>query len=142
MNGTLDGGTGSGPAFINQIAGRTYFEARKATDLHSPGPANIYAFLDEHADSIDDILFVNNPGYAPNQEHWRNLPAGYHNGADSISFADGHCEEHRWQVWGGTFATVYPVHYINYISSAPWASVILINNADYEWLDNHIPYHQ
>jgi prepilin-type N-terminal cleavage/methylation domain-containing protein len=141
LNAALDGGTGSGPIFENQIAGRTYFEARKVSDLNSPGPANIFAFLDEQADSIDDMLFDNNEGYARTQEHWRNLPAGYHNGADSISFADGHCEEHHWQVWSGSFPTVYPVHYINYPSgSAPWSVITLAGNADYEWLDNRTPY--
>jgi prepilin-type processing-associated H-X9-DG protein len=27
---------------------------------------------------------------------WGNLPASYHNGATSLSFADGHSEVHHW----------------------------------------------
>lgn len=143
LNGALDGGTGSGPTYENQIAGRRYFCARKASDLSSPGPANVYVFLDEQADSIDDMAFFLNEGFQLHKEQWRNLPAGYHNGADSISFADGHCEEHRWQVWSGQFATVYPVHYTVYFNSAtsPWGAPTFTQaNADYEWLDNRTPY--
>jgi prepilin-type processing-associated H-X9-DG protein len=139
MNLALDGGTGGGPTFENLIPGRTYFEARKASDLHSPGPANIYVILDEQADSIDDFAFVNNEGYAPTSEHWRNLPAGYHNGAAGISFADGHAEAHRWQVWSGQFTTVYPVQFLN-LPNPIWSTSILVRNADYEWLDNRTPY--
>ncbi len=72
MNGAL--GSGSGPVFENQILGRTYFQAKKATDLSVPGPSMIYVFLDEHADSIDDCLFMLNAGYGPSSESWRNLP--------------------------------------------------------------------
>lgn len=58
-----------------------------------PNPANILIFLDEHPDTIDDGYFLNKY-YSSG---WRDLPASYHNGAASISFADGHGEMHRWQ---------------------------------------------
>jgi len=144
MNGALNGGTGSGPNYATQnYPGRTYFEARKASDLGHPGPANIYVFLDEHGDSIDDLQFMLDPGYAPGQEHWRNLPASFHNGVGSLSFADGHSEIHKWMVHGGVFNTVYPITYKNYPNSAtsPWGQPNLGVNADYEWMDDRMPYH-
>jgi prepilin-type N-terminal cleavage/methylation domain-containing protein/prepilin-type processing-associated H-X9-DG protein len=104
MNGALN----NKPTFINQ-SGRTYFRAKKMTDLDTPGPANVFVFLDEHADSIDDGIFMVNPGYPPGQERWRNLPASYHNGAGTFSFADGHCELHEWLERSGENKTVYPV---------------------------------
>jgi prepilin-type N-terminal cleavage/methylation domain-containing protein/prepilin-type processing-associated H-X9-DG protein len=55
-------------------------------------PANIFAFLDEHPVSINDGYFFNRP----DEPHWQDLPASYHNGACSLVFADGHCETHRW----------------------------------------------
>jgi prepilin-type N-terminal cleavage/methylation domain-containing protein/prepilin-type processing-associated H-X9-DG protein len=116
---------------------RKYFLARTVGDLNTPGPSMIYIFLDEHADSIDDGLYMLNPGYAPGQERWRNLPASYHNGAGSFSFADGHSEIHRWQVRGGLFSTVQPVRYVN---TASWQSINLGVNADYEWLTDRMPY--
>ncbi len=55
-------------------------------------PANIFVFLDEHPDTIDDGYFLNK-FYSAN---WFDVPASYHNGAGSFSFADGHGELHRW----------------------------------------------
>jgi len=136
LDGAVGDGTTGGPTFENQN-GRQYFLAKKTGDLNIPGPSMIFTFLDEHADSIDDGLFMNNPGYAPGGEKWRNLPASYHNGAGSFSFADGHSEIHRWQVRGGLFSTVQPVRYVN---TASWQSINLGVNADYEWLSDRMPY--
>ena len=55
-------------------------------------PANIYVFLDEHPDTINDGFFMNRWA----EPRWGNLPASYHNGAANLSFADGHLELHRW----------------------------------------------
>lgn len=57
-----------------------------------PRPSDIFVFLDEHPDSINDGYFINRAYYP----EWLDLPASYHNGAGSFSFADGHSEAHRW----------------------------------------------
>jgi prepilin-type N-terminal cleavage/methylation domain-containing protein/prepilin-type processing-associated H-X9-DG protein len=57
-----------------------------------PQPANIFVFVDEHADSINDGYFLNKAYY----HQWVDLPASHHNGAATFSFADGHSEMHRW----------------------------------------------
>ena len=57
-----------------------------------PNPVQIFVFLDEHPDSIDDGYFLNRP----DDLEWLALPASYHNGAGSFSFADGHTEIHHW----------------------------------------------
>ncbi|MFO1477051.1 MAG: prepilin-type N-terminal cleavage/methylation domain-containing protein [Verrucomicrobiota bacterium] len=57
-----------------------------------PQPSGIFIFLDEHPDSINDAYFLNK-AYS---YEWHDLPASYHNGAASFSFADGHSEMHRW----------------------------------------------
>jgi prepilin-type N-terminal cleavage/methylation domain-containing protein/prepilin-type processing-associated H-X9-DG protein len=54
--------------------------------------SRIFVFIDEHPDSINDGYFLNR---AEDME-WMDLPASYHNGAASLSFADGHSEVHRW----------------------------------------------
>jgi prepilin-type N-terminal cleavage/methylation domain-containing protein len=138
MNGAVGGG-GSGPVFEN-MNGRVYFQAKKTGDLRNPGPANIYVMLDEHADGIDDGAFMENPGYAAGGEHWRNLPATYHNGSGELSFADGHSEMHKWIVRGGIFSTVQPVTYDNAKAQA-WQNINLGVNSDYEWMDDRMPYH-
>jgi prepilin-type N-terminal cleavage/methylation domain-containing protein/prepilin-type processing-associated H-X9-DG protein len=63
-----------------------------------PEPARIFVFLDEHPDSINDGYFLNQADYssANGDAWWIDLPASYHNGAASFSFADGHSEMHRW----------------------------------------------
>jgi prepilin-type N-terminal cleavage/methylation domain-containing protein/prepilin-type processing-associated H-X9-DG protein len=138
-NGAVDNGGGSGPTYENQIASRTYFEAQKSSQLNTPGPANVFLFLDEQADSIDDMQFMLNAGYAPGSEEWRNLPGSYHNGVGSFSFCDGHSELHKWMVKGGVFPTDYPVQYVS-TTQAKWNNLNLGVNQDYEWLDDRMPY--
>ena len=59
--------------------------------------------MDEREDSINDGWFaVDMNGYHPtspqsSQYGLADFPASYHNGAGSISFADGHSEIHKWQ---------------------------------------------
>jgi prepilin-type N-terminal cleavage/methylation domain-containing protein/prepilin-type processing-associated H-X9-DG protein len=57
-----------------------------------PNPAQIYVFLDEHPDTINDGFFMNRW----DETRWGNLPGSYHDGAANLSFADGHVESHRW----------------------------------------------
>lgn len=57
-----------------------------------PQPAEIFVFLDEHPDSINDGYFLNRAYY----NEWIDLPASYHDGAAAFSFADGHGSLHRW----------------------------------------------
>ncbi len=58
-----------------------------------PQPAQIFVFIEEHPDSINDGYFLNHiEGY-----EWVDLPASYHQGAVNLSFADGHLESHKWR---------------------------------------------
>ena len=83
-----------------------------------PNPSEIYVFLDEHPDTINDGFFMNRW----DEFRWGNLPASYHNGAANLSFADGHMESHRWVLGdtrrpsvkggaGGTFVPAGPEDY-------------------------------
>ncbi|HEV2693882.1 MAG TPA: DUF1559 domain-containing protein [Verrucomicrobiae bacterium] len=70
-------------------------------------PSEIFTFLDEHPDSIDDGYFVNKEmtatvsGYSSSvttvSPEWTDLPGSYHNRSAAFSFADGHSSLHRWQ---------------------------------------------
>ena len=57
-----------------------------------PGPANLWVFLDEHPDTINDGGFA----VQMNSQTWVDMPANYHNGACGFAFADGHSEIHKW----------------------------------------------
>jgi prepilin-type N-terminal cleavage/methylation domain-containing protein/prepilin-type processing-associated H-X9-DG protein len=93
MNGFIEGG-----AYTDHASGSSHWYSgwwsyNKLTDIIAPAPANLWVFVDEHPDSINDgwtITDVNNPN------HFEDMPASYHNGACGFSFADGHAETHRW----------------------------------------------
>jgi prepilin-type processing-associated H-X9-DG protein len=60
-----------------------------------PRPGDIFVFLDEHPDSIDDGYFLNiDDDWSPK---WTDLPGSFHDGGANFSFADGHSEYHRWR---------------------------------------------
>ena len=73
-----------------------------------PQPSQIYVFLDEHPDSINDGYFQEGDQCtASDPKLWTgsDVPASTHNGACGFSFCDAHAEIHKWQVPG----TVVPV---------------------------------
>ncbi len=76
-----------GGANINNT---NYQQFIKESDINDPSA--IFVFLDEHPDSINDGYFL-----ITENQTWNDLPASYHNGAGSFSFADGHAVIHRWQ---------------------------------------------
>jgi prepilin-type N-terminal cleavage/methylation domain-containing protein/prepilin-type processing-associated H-X9-DG protein len=58
-----------------------------------PGPANLFVYLDEHGDTIDDAFFITDP---TSINFFYNVPASYHDGGTGFAFADGHAEIHHW----------------------------------------------
>ncbi len=101
-----------------------YVQFFKFTSI--PRPAQIFVFLDEHPDSINDGYFLNK--YSSYSYYsWIDLPASYHNGAAALSYADGHSELHRWQmtstkVPARAFATELP------------ATISAAELADFRWV--------
>lgn len=68
-----------------------YVQFFRITDI--PKSSEIFVFLDEHPDSINDGYFLNQ-FYS---KEWVDLPASYHTGAAAFSFADGHAQFQRWR---------------------------------------------
>ena len=144
MNGALGGAPSFGTSY--PFSGpRTYFSARKTVELNTPGPAKIFVFLDEHPDSINDAVFMLDSGKYDGvaSEYWRDFPGSLHDGAVSISFADGHSEIHKWT----ESRTCQPVEFKSFSTAAPQGTtplnhgVNLHHSADYEWLEDRMPYH-
>ena len=67
-----------------------YAQFFRLTDI--PRPSDIFVFVEEHPDSINDGYFLNQ--FRTNQ--WIDLPSSDHNGAAPFAFADGHAQLQRW----------------------------------------------
>jgi prepilin-type N-terminal cleavage/methylation domain-containing protein/prepilin-type processing-associated H-X9-DG protein len=106
-------------------AGNGYRAYEKENQVVAPGPAKLWLFVDEHADSINDgflIFSMTRPGFDDG-------PAAYHDGACGFSFVDGHAELHLWlepQYWP-------PVRQSGWTNSITEPT----NGPDVEWMVQH-----
>ncbi len=67
-----------------------YVQFFRITDI--PLPSEIFVFVEEHPDSINDGYFLNQ-FYV---KHWIDLPSSDHSGAAPFAFVDGHAQLRRW----------------------------------------------
>jgi prepilin-type N-terminal cleavage/methylation domain-containing protein/prepilin-type processing-associated H-X9-DG protein len=77
-----------------------YHTYTKEAKMSRPGPANLFVFLHECPDSINDELFGM---YMPpatlwpgGQAIWDDTPTALHSGGCVFGFGDGHAEQHKW----------------------------------------------
>jgi prepilin-type N-terminal cleavage/methylation domain-containing protein/prepilin-type processing-associated H-X9-DG protein len=92
----MNAAVGGGPKYSVSNFGwnaSSWYVANKSTDFNNPGPSQTWVFSDEHPDSIDDALIYIS-SYPTTM--FTELPANQHDGAASLTFADGHVEMHRW----------------------------------------------
>jgi len=131
------GGEDGSAAFAGLLAGNAKFQTyKKLTSILTPD--NLYVFLDENEDSINNGWFgVDMAGIAcggiaasPNQYAFLDFPAYYHNNAAGFSFADGHSEIQKWED-GRTMPPVRDVTLVNF-NGTPSAG-----NQDIVWLGTH-----
>src|SRR5438876_3747114 len=87
-----------------RLASRSHPRSTRMTNRstpRSPNPSDIFAFIDEHEQSIDDAAMIvdNRLGNTHGQwiNDWIDLPADRHNQGCSISFTDGHVVYWRWK---------------------------------------------
>jgi prepilin-type processing-associated H-X9-DG protein len=100
---------------------------RKASDIIYPSPSQTFVFVEERADSINDGYFVVVMHLKATSAVLVNYPVGYHNGAGSLAFADGHGESRRWR----DARTNPPMRPGVYLGSPPQPSP---DNEDVAWL--------
>jgi prepilin-type N-terminal cleavage/methylation domain-containing protein/prepilin-type processing-associated H-X9-DG protein len=79
-----------------------WYSYQKMSEIKHPPPVNLWVFVDEHPDSINDGWLTDS---WPGGGGWGDLAASYHGGACGIGFADGHAEIHKWRDKG----TLQPV---------------------------------
>jgi prepilin-type N-terminal cleavage/methylation domain-containing protein/prepilin-type processing-associated H-X9-DG protein len=135
MNGGVLNASLTLPSGPHYPLGRTYITAKKEAQLLRP--VMVWVVVDEHPNSINDALFMFNPGLTPAAYAWRDLPASYHNGACGFSFADGHSEIKKWRD-GRTVQAVK-------IPSTKWWETVpgtfaVRDSIDYGWVNDRMPY--
>jgi len=68
----------------------------READIGQISPVNLFVFLDEHPDSINDGGFAVSMPASAKGTYWVDLPAKYHGNAACFSFFDGHSVIHHW----------------------------------------------
>ena len=107
----------------------------KFSDFTRPGPSDVFVFLDEHENSINDshyTPFSNLKSYG-NQD-WLDTPSGRHGNSTGFVFADGHAEIHKW-----LDSDIQKVTYAAN-GSPVWTPTIVGKPGpkDHAWFTNHI----
>ncbi len=140
MNAMI-GDAGNFTAHGYNINNPGYTQFFKLTQI--PQSADIFVFLDEHPDSIDDGYFLDKSmrdggsgeyGGATKNAEWTDLPASYHDNATALSFADGHGALHRWQE-PTTMRPALP-HAANLPIAIPASPASAL--ADFDWVLDHM----
>jgi prepilin-type N-terminal cleavage/methylation domain-containing protein/prepilin-type processing-associated H-X9-DG protein len=67
-----------------------YIYKSSALLITDPGPSEVFAFIDDNEQTIDDGIFV------IGEEAWFDYPADRHNQGANLSYLDGHVEHKRW----------------------------------------------
>jgi len=119
-----------GPGNVSQGATDPIYKQQllKVGDLRFPAPSQTWVFLEEHPDSINDPAF-----FAPHQTSWIDLPAGYHDDANTVAFADAHVETHKW---GASLTSIR----IRSVAYADLGGVsVSSGDLDVEWLAYRTP---
>ena len=96
----------------------------KTTDVSRPTPADLWVFVDEHPDSINDGCAFN----AQRNPQWIDLPSNQHNNACGFAFADGHSEIHKWRA----SVTKYPVRFTDWSRTS-----VSLQDPDFAWMLQH-----
>ena len=112
----------------------SFFYAKKMSDLVKPAPSMAWLFIDEHPDSINDGCFFLNPGLKGLSASLLDVPASYHNGACSLSFADGHSEIKKWNDW-----RFCPPVTMTHRGDGRAHDVAVPNSSDFAWLAERTP---
>jgi hypothetical protein len=102
---------------------RTY---GRMSDMVKPTPANLWVFLDEDQDSINDGAFAVSMA---RPTAWVDWPGSYHNYSASIAFGDGHSESHKWSDKRSKLSGGYSAANEDATRSQP-------DNPDIIWLQN------
>lgn len=129
MNAFVGPGLPNGKPQINVSKYRMF---PRPTSFVSTSASDIWVFMDEHPDSVDDSYFGIGMYPTTSTTHFSSLPGSHHSRASTIAFADGHTVAKKWVAK----STVVPVEYKNwdYDDHPSFGST---DRRDYDWLLTH-----
>jgi prepilin-type processing-associated H-X9-DG protein/prepilin-type N-terminal cleavage/methylation domain-containing protein len=104
----------------------------KLTQIRSPVPSNLFVFIDENEDTIEDAQYGCPPAGSPyyDPDVWWDMPSNRHSQGANLSFADGHVEHWKWRVPMVFYDWIQPV------SQAELKDYQRIQDAMKQWTDN------
>lgn len=70
----------------------------KYTLIRHPNPGQLFTFIDESAETIQDADFGNPPVDGIFEQEWWDMPSDRHNQGGNLAFADGHVEHWKWVI--------------------------------------------
>ena len=113
---------------VDWLPSGTYIIYVKETEMIKPAPSDIWVFVDENPDSINDGAFALRMPSSPGSTAWHDYPSIVHDNAAGFAFADGHALIHKWLQPD----KMAPVTYIRLksVDAGP-------NNPDVIWLAKH-----
>jgi prepilin-type N-terminal cleavage/methylation domain-containing protein len=103
----------------------------KVSDIKSPTPVDLWIITDEHPDSINDGWLIVDPTYPTKWQ--RDMPGSYHDRVNSLTFADGHSETHKWQ----ESSTIVPVKHVAHTGMSTMAAGTFPTDYDIQWMVQH-----
>jgi len=99
-----------------------YIFKTKSSLITTPGPADVFAFIDDNEQTIDDGIFV------VGKISWYDYPADRHSLGANLSFLDGHAEHHKWR-------SPKPVRNWTYGANPAFVG----DEPDHDWLLTRLP---
>jgi len=109
-----------------------YKPALKLSEITRPSPADIFVFLDEHENTINDSHFTAFGSLVSDPGDFLDTPSGRHGNATGFAFADGHSEIHKWvdsDIQKTTYTSAGSPTYVKGIGTS--------GPRDYMWWTNH-----
>ena len=107
----------------------TFNVFQKESQVIHPGPSDLFVFIDESPDSINDGSFAVQMPNSSQATTWIDMPVKYHGNSCGFTFADGHAEIHKWVNPGN----------INTVSYTPLtkSGIFELGDQDILWVAKH-----
>jgi prepilin-type N-terminal cleavage/methylation domain-containing protein len=137
MNGAMGDGSKWFALPVGNPLWPQFYNVKKMSDMHSPGPADCWVIMDEHPDSDDDATFYVNPAAANGTgTSFEELPGSMHGNAAGLVYADGHSDLHKWT--GSVTTQPFNANFTSYLQAVPVGGDAASKN-DLTWLAQHTP---